>query len=128
MFTLWLRAENVCSTHTSSKFAKLAKFPELEEPNGSLLSLNASKGAWLEPNGSFLNASVALEWVGGAGAALRGVLLACLGGAGRGGGALLFFGGNAGVGLSDLFGWLIGCDVNGSEPKGSDYSMIIPFN
>ena len=88
-------------SHTLSKFAKLAKPADevADAPNGSLVSLLGSKG-------SLLNVSDELEWVGGAGAARRGVLLECFGGAGLGGGALFFFGGKAGVGLSDLFGGL----------------------
>ena len=77
--------------------AKLAKFCEENEsePNGSRLSLNGSK---LE-----LNPEWVADWsfTGGGGAARNGVLLHDLGGAGLGGGGLLFFGGRAGVGLSD---------------------------
>lgn len=63
---------------------------------------------------------------GGAGAARVGPLAddepprelaRCLGGAGRGGGCLPFFGGNAGVGLSARAACCTG--ANGSVPKGS---------
>ncbi len=91
-----------------------------DDVNGSLLSLNGSKGAWLEPNAS--SELDAIGGAGGAGAARNGALFACFGGAGRGGGALLFFGGSAGVGLSDLMGGDTVCDVNGSTPKGSDWT------
>lgn len=78
-----------------SKLAKLAKLCEENEsePNGSRLSLNGSK----------LDPKPACDWsfTGGGGAARSGVLLVDLGGAGLGGGALLFLGGSAGVGLSD---------------------------
>lgn len=96
------------------------------EWNGSLLSLNGSK-AWLELNESLLNASSELD--GGAGAARRGVvLLACFGGAGLGGGALLFFGGSAGVGLSDFTGGVTVCEEKGSTPKGSDCAFKLKIN
>ena len=51
-------------------------------------------------NGSKLELTV-LPFCGGGGAARNGVLFDDLGGAGLGGGALLFLGGSAGVGLSD---------------------------
>lgn len=63
---------------------------------------------------------------GGAGAARVGPLVdeppprelaRCLGGAGRGGGCLPFFGGKAGVGLSARV--VAGTGANGSVPKGS---------
>lgn len=58
-----------------------------------------------------------------------------LGGAGRGGGCLLFFGGNAGLGLSDrgteglgklLPGFGGACNMaNGSQPNGSSSLYVI---
>lgn len=61
------------------------------------MSLNGSKLA--ELNALTVDC---LSLLGGGGAALNGVLFVDLGGAGLGGAALLFFGGNAGVGLSVL--------------------------
>lgn len=74
-----------------------------------------------EANWSDLNGSSPAWGKGGAGAALNGALFPCFGGAGLGGGALLFFGGRAGVGLSDRgnSGGLI--TANGSAPNESGF-------
>jgi len=72
-----------------SKSAKFANPPELEE-KASLFE-NASA----PPKGSAFGSGLGLVGADGCGAA-RSI---ALGGAGRGGGCLLFFGGRAGVGL-----------------------------
>lgn len=104
------------------KSAKFAKFcvAKVSEPNGSLFwSLNGSKFVSLNAAAWFDAASL----LGGGGAALKGVLLVDLGGAGLGGGALLFFGGKAGVGLSDLPlepSWF---ESKGEKPNGSSVCL-----
>lgn len=119
-----------------SKSAKLSKFAKLldagtgfekgSKASSVLLDLeNKSEKALLLlvfSRSAALKGSAA-RGTGGAGAALIGpgfgaILFPALGGAGRGGGALLFFGGRAGVGLSGLGGAAL--DSKGSAPKGSE--------
>lgn len=122
---------------TLSKSAKLSKFAKLSDAAGAGFK-KGSKASWvlldLENKSEkallllLFSRSAALKGsaevgTGGAGAALVGpgleaTLPPTLGGAGRGGGALLFFGGRAGVGLSDLGGAAV--DPKGSAPKGSE--------
>lgn len=121
---------------TLSKSAKLSKFAKLSAAGAGFEK--GSKASWvlLDLENKSVKAlllllfsrSAALKGsaevgTGGAGAALVGPGLEAplpptLGGAGRGGGALLFFGGRAGVGLSDLGGAAV--DPKGSAPKGSE--------
>ena len=67
------------------------------------------------PNGS--PPLLGLELICGGG----GLAGLALGGAGLGGGCLAFFGGNAGVGLSDLASL---APLNGSAPKESDCKLM----
>lgn len=128
---------------TLSKSAKLSKFAKLSAAAAGAGFKKGSKASWvlLDLENKSVKAlllllfsrSAALKGsaevgTGGAGAALVGPGLEAplpptLGGAGRGGGALLFFGGRAGVGLSDLGGAAV--DPKGSAPKGSDSK---PYN
>lgn len=123
---------------TLSKSAKLSKFAKLSDAGAGFEK--GSKASWdlfdLENRSEkallvvvlVVSSSADLKgsaWggTGGAGAALVGPgfeapLPPTLGGAGRGGGALLFFGGRAGVGLSGLRGAEL--DPKGSAPKGSE--------
>ena len=77
--------------------------------NGSKLELNDD---WVAPDWSL---------TGGGGAARDGVLLVALDfdGAGGLGGGLLFFGGSAGVGLSDRNASPELAESNGENPNGS---------
>jgi len=125
-----------------SKFVKSANAPELFENGSCCCAAGVGVVPTLPPNGSAANGSTWVPGllngsllapasltavgsglgVGGSGAAR---IVGCWrgrGGAGRGGGCLLFFGGNAGLGLSGrgggllLAGWRV---ANGSHPNGS---------
>jgi len=120
-FQLW--GVSQISRPTLSKSAKFAN-PPADEEKASLF-----EKASAPPKGSALGSGLGLVGAAGCGA----VLSIPLGGAGRGGGCLLFFGGRAGVGLLSSrpgCGGIAGGPgegvgagevefANGSQPKGS---------
>lgn len=125
-YTLWLAALHLMLSK-SAKLSKLANPSDVVDTGFK----NGSKASWVfveEEKRSGASKPAALKGsavaggagTGGAGAALVGPglvgVLPTFGGAGRGGGALPFLGGRAGVGLSGLGGAL---PAKGSAPKGS---------